>query len=404
MPKMTQSTHSSLHPTGNSVKSPEFDPPIPGAVEDNRSNNSLRTWEVIVEKVGLEGEIRQSEIAEQVGCSVRTVQRLLKDFSRCNLVEYESYNGRGKGIQLENLWLKKAEEIENGRLWKRGYEQEDKYMRTRYTRDGRLGTTSLDCVRNLGKTKTKDNDLGRCPENKNSQESSERHRRFQWLYEQEGSQKTSSREGFQKVIMWDLRTTLEGTSLSSDAVKPVCDRFWANVKNKTLRHARRALQSLKEKIDELVGTVEDKVKNGVRALYKAAEKFIRYTLMELILGYESKDRKTHETHEEDRKRRDEVRSRGASSFVSKIAPGIIETLGSDGSSDTSDAKFADQFLNEGRDDPATPEGGGDIEKLSKKQKRAVKRFKNYNLTKKKAAYREGVPVSEFENWIEAYEH
>lgn len=403
MPKMTQSTRSSLHPTGNSVKSPKFDPPIPGAVEDNRSNSSLRTWEVIVEEVGLEGEIRQSEIAEEVGCSVRTVQRLLKDFRRCNLIEYTSYNGQGKGIRLENIWLEKAEEIQDKRSCKRKHDQERKYLRSRYTRDGRLRTSSLDCKGNLEQKNTKDRDPGRDFSIKNPQNTSSSSSRLHWLHAQNGSQKTSSRRGFQEVVMWDLRTASEDTDLSPKAVKPLCDRFWVNVKDKTLRRTRSALRYLKERIGEFVKKVENEDIDGIRDLYRLAEKFISYEIMELVPGCGNGEGRTHETPEEDKEKRNEVRSRGASPFVSKIAPGIVDTLGSDGSSDASDSKIAEQFLNEGHGDPVTTEDDGDNEKLSKKQKRAVKRWKNYDLSKEQIVSKERVKVSQFEKWIAAYE-
>ncbi|MBS3764912.1 hypothetical protein KGY71_00165 [Candidatus Bipolaricaulota bacterium] len=120
--------------------------PVPDAVNDYRSSYALPVWKYLTDSVGVEGEIHQPRIAEAVDCSVRTVQRILEGFKRCNLIDWESYQGQGGGIKVINLWLQKAEEIKNKLAWKRGFASENRYLKNPYSGESQLGTTRLDCL------------------------------------------------------------------------------------------------------------------------------------------------------------------------------------------------------------------------------------------------------------------
>ena len=123
-----------------------FKIPTPGAVRDNRSDFATPLWNLIVDKLGEEGEIKQGYLAEKIGCSVRTIRDVLKGFSRCDLIEMRSYNGQGHGVKITNHWVRKSEKIKKKLFWKRAHDRERKYLKS-YGKDlSGFGRNPLDCL------------------------------------------------------------------------------------------------------------------------------------------------------------------------------------------------------------------------------------------------------------------
>ncbi len=266
----------------DNTEKPDTSGAIPGAVIDQRSNYSLSIWQYLIEEIGLEGEVKQSEIASKFNCSVRTVQRVLEGFKRCNLVEWESYNGQGRGIYLENLWLERGKDIANKLAWKRGYEAEDEYLKTQWTRQGQLGTTPLDYNINIEtSTTTKDQNPGFDSSSKfiNNKNLTPKERRKRWLEQFPDSEKTSAREGFQEVLMEDLRTFLQETELDPEAVKATCDTFWKAVKKGTLEIAREALETVKNTVVDLIFSLDDDWVLGTQEVYSRIHKYIYFEVL-----------------------------------------------------------------------------------------------------------------------------
>jgi len=141
---MQQSTNQNIQSDDSSVKLSHFKIPTPGAVKDHRSNYALTLWDLIVNMLGAKGTVKEPVLAEKVGCSTRLVRRILKGFERCHLISIESYNGQGQGIRIKNLWLEEADRIQKKLSWKRAYQKEREYLKSRNSRKHQNGRNPLD--------------------------------------------------------------------------------------------------------------------------------------------------------------------------------------------------------------------------------------------------------------------
>jgi len=187
---------------------PNYNISIPDAVEDHRSGYALPIWEYLTDKVGESGEVHQSSIAEAVDCSVRTVQRVLEGFKRCNLIEWDSYQGKGRGINIINKWVKRAKEIAHKLTWKRAYDAEARYLKNPYSGEFQLGTTRLDYLGIPDRVITKGSVTMR-------------------------------------FIMWRIRIWVKDTHLKN-STSTICGKIFQHLKGKTLSVGKKWLSRLKD--------------------------------------------------------------------------------------------------------------------------------------------------------------
>lgn len=130
-------------------------PSIPKAVEDNNTKGAVGIWNFITNSKQVSGTYKQSDIAEAVSVSVRTVRRALKGFERCDLIKLDSYQGQGRGVRIVNLWLKNWKKIKEKINRALDHDKERKYLKENWNRNGTRRTDdresstwseALDCL------------------------------------------------------------------------------------------------------------------------------------------------------------------------------------------------------------------------------------------------------------------
>ncbi|MCF8012582.1 MAG: helix-turn-helix domain-containing protein [Clostridiales bacterium] len=311
---------------------------IPEVVKSHRSNFALSIWEYLTEHVGKKGEVIQSEIAEAVGCSRRTVIRVLKGFKRCSLIDWKSYNGQGRGIQLNNHWLQTGEKIKEKLAWKRGFEKEAEYLKSRWTRQGQLGVTPFDYMGKSEQTLTQDQHQGvdsssrkEFIQNSNLTRDQKREKYLEKFPE---SEKIANREDFQKILMVKLRTFLEDQNLDPKAVKATCDSYWSRLKNGTLGQAKKALKKLQNGVEDLIGQLREEFTGKAEEAYQVATRFIKFNILKNLESSNDRPKgssgprgSTPETFSQDKKKAEKTRQKGASEIIGEIFDGESFTLG-----------------------------------------------------------------------------
>lgn len=140
-----------------------IEPSIPKAVEDNSTKGAEDIWNFITDGKQVSGTYKQSDIAEAVNVSVRTVRRALKGFERCNLIKLYSYQGQGRGVRIVNLWLKGWKKVKEKVHRALDHAKEREYLKDNWNRNGTRKTDDrdsptwsdrLDCLGICDKEKT----------------------------------------------------------------------------------------------------------------------------------------------------------------------------------------------------------------------------------------------------------
>lgn len=244
-------------------------PPLPNTVRKNPKSSAIPVWQALT-KLGKQAEVKQSELAERVGFSVRTIRKTLKDFAENNILEVDSFNGKGHGIRIKNLWLIGWEKILQKFSWKRGFSQEDHFLRTNYPASAgtkRLGRNPKDynisIITPVGRT-TKENKI------KISAKS------FEVETNLPSDTKISPSTPFWSAIMEPLRGKLSALTGPGSKVGEIIVRsFGDKLKGKPLSWLREKLKALRRNSRKLIDRISWVLKNqGENSAWSVAYCFL----------------------------------------------------------------------------------------------------------------------------------